>query len=51
MEVSAIIDDASAVDKRVKAKLKQTDASKGRLPAFVTVVEFGQPKSVFKKRS
>lgn len=50
MEVSAIIDDADAVDGRVRAKLKQTDASKGKLPAFVAVVEFGQPKSVFKKR-
>jgi hypothetical protein len=50
MEVSAIIDDAEAVDGRVRAKMKQTDASKGKLPAFVAVVEFGQPKSVFKKR-
>lgn len=50
MEVSAIIDDAEAVDARVRAKMKQTDASKGKLPAFVAVVEFGQPKSVFKKR-
>ena len=50
MEVSAIIDDESAIDGRVKAKMKQTDASKGKLPAFVAIVEFGQPKSVFKKR-
>lgn len=50
MEVSAIINDADAVDRRVRAKMKQTDATKGKLPAFVAVVEFGQPKSVFKKR-
>ena len=50
MEVSAIIDDVDAVDARVKAKMRQTDASKGRLPAFVAVVEFGKPTSVFKKR-
>jgi len=50
LEVSAIINDVAAVDGRVKAKMKQTDASKGKLPAFVAVVEFGQPKSVFKKR-
>jgi hypothetical protein len=50
MEVSAIIEGADAVDGRVKAKMKQTDATKGKLPAFVAVVEFGQPKSVFKKR-
>lgn len=50
MEVSAIINDADAVDRRVKAKMKQTDASKGKLPAFVAVVEFGRPQSVFKSR-
>ncbi|HRQ73778.1 MAG TPA: hypothetical protein PLU35_12190 [Phycisphaerales bacterium] len=50
LEVSAIVDNAGAVDGRLKAKLKQTDASKGTLPAYVAVVEFGQPKSVFKKR-
>jgi hypothetical protein len=48
MEVSAIINDADAVNGRVKAKMKQTEATKGRLPAVVAVVEFGQPKSVFK---
>jgi hypothetical protein len=48
--MTAIIDDADAVDGRVRAKMKQTDATKGKLPAFVAVVEFGQPKSVFKKR-
>lgn len=50
LEVSAIIDNAEAVDGRVKAKMKQTDASQGTLPAYVAVVEFGQPKSVFKRR-
>ena len=50
IEVSAIIKNAGAVEARVKAKLKQTDRSAGRLPAFVVVVEFGQPQSVFRKR-
>lgn len=50
LEVSAIIYDAEAVDGRVMAKMKQTDASNSKLPAYVAVVEFGQPKSVFKRR-
>jgi hypothetical protein len=50
LEVSAIINDEGAINGRVKAKMKQTDVSRGRLPAYVAVVEFGQPKSVFKKR-
>lgn len=50
LEVSGIVSAPAAVDARVKAKMKQTDRSKGTLPAYVAVVEFGQPKSVFKKR-
>lgn len=50
LEVSAIIDDADALEGRLKAKMKQTDASRGKLPAYVAVVEFGHPKSVFKRR-
>lgn len=50
MEVSGIINNPSSVDGRVKVKMTQTDRSKGTLPAFIAVVEFGQPKSVFKKR-
>jgi hypothetical protein len=50
LEISGIVADPDAVTHRVKTKLKQTDASAGKLPAYVAVVEFGQPKSVFKKR-
>ena len=50
MEVSGIVKGADKIGGRVKEKKKQTDASKGKLPAFVAVVEFGQPKSVFEKR-
>lgn len=50
LEVSGIIDNPDALESRVKAKLRQTDASAGKLPAFVAVVEFGQPKSAFVKR-
>lgn len=49
MEVSGIINNASELDARVKKKMKQTIRSAGKLSAYVAVVEFGQPKSVFKK--
>lgn len=50
LEVSGIVDNPDAVEPRVKAKMKQTEASAGKLPAYVAVVEFGQPKTVFKRR-
>ncbi|RJP40673.1 MAG: hypothetical protein C4547_02405 [Phycisphaerales bacterium] len=50
LEVSGIVDNADQLEARVKAKMKQTDRSAGKLPAFVAVIEFGQPKSVFKRR-
>lgn len=50
MEVSGIVEGEDKIDSRVRTKMRQTDASKGKLPAFVAVVEFGLPKSVFKKR-
>jgi hypothetical protein len=49
MEISGIVNNADALEPRVKAKMKQTYRSAGKLPAFVAVVEFGQPKSVFKR--
>jgi hypothetical protein len=50
MEVSGIINDPTALESRVRAKMRQTDQSAGKLPAFVAVVEFSQPKAVFRKR-
>ncbi len=50
LEVSGIVNDADQLNPRVKAKMRQTDRSADSLPAFVAVVEFGQPKSVFKRR-
>jgi hypothetical protein len=50
MEVSGIVNDQDAVQARVEAKLKQTARKTSRLPAFVAVVEFGKPLSIFKKR-
>jgi hypothetical protein len=44
LEVSGIIrGNASQVENRVVSKLKQTDVSDGQLPAYVAVVEFGNP--------
>ncbi|MBL8874429.1 MAG: hypothetical protein JNM86_01395 [Phycisphaerae bacterium] len=50
LEVSGIVNGEDKVDERVKDKMKQSDRSKGKLPAFIAVVEFGQPMCVFKKR-
>jgi hypothetical protein len=50
LEVSGIVDDPSRVNARVNKKAKQTDRTAGSLPAYVAVIEFGQPRSVFKKR-
>jgi hypothetical protein len=50
LEVSGIVDDPSQLMPRVKAKIKQIDRSARTVPGFVAVVEFGQPKSVFKRR-
>jgi len=50
MEVSGIVNDPARLPSRVNRKLIQTDRSAGALPAYVVVVEFSQPKSVFKKR-
>ena len=34
----------TAIDRRVREKLKQTQPSSGSLPAFVAVIEFGSPR-------
>ena len=50
LEVSGIVNDPAELMPRVKAKMKQIDRSARTLPGFVAVVEFGQPKSVFKRK-
>lgn len=50
MEVSGIVNNRNEVESRVRQKLKQTDRSAGTMPAFVVVVDFGQPFSAFEKR-
>jgi hypothetical protein len=46
LEVSGIGNgDDSAVNARVKKKLKQTTVSDGTLPAYIVVVEFGTPRA------
>lgn len=50
MEVSGIVKNPGAVSGRVSRKFKQTNQSAGRLPAYVAVIEFSQPKSVFRKK-
>jgi hypothetical protein len=47
LEVSGIrTGSESAVESRVKQKLRQTQPSDGTLPAIIIVVEFGSPQSV-----
>ncbi len=51
LEISGILNDKDALDARVKQKLKQTGLSDGTtLPAYVSIVEFGNPIIVFLKK-
>jgi hypothetical protein len=52
LEVSGILDgDDSEISTRVRLKQEQTQKSDATgLPAYVCVVEFGQPQSYFTKR-
>ena len=51
LEVSGIRNgNNSTIDRRVRQKLKQTTPTDGPLPAFVVVVEFGQPLSKVKTK-
>jgi hypothetical protein len=50
LEVSGIVNDPGRLRSRTTAKKKQTDRSAGTLPAYVAVVEFGTPQSVFEER-
>jgi len=46
LEVSGILNgDESSIRSRVKTKLEQIARSDGKLPAYVVVVEFSQPRS------
>jgi len=38
------------INARTKGKKKQTEQSEGKLPAFVAVTEFGNPKTIFSKK-
>lgn len=51
LEVSGIRNgNNSTIDRRVRQKLEQTAPTDGPLPAFVVVVEFGQPLSKVKTK-
>jgi hypothetical protein len=51
LEVSGIRNgDNNTINRRVRRKLAQASASDGSLPAFVVVVEFGNPLSKVQKR-
>ena len=52
LEVSGIrVGTASDIASRTQKKLRQTSLSDGKLPALVTVVEFGTPRSRVVKKS
>lgn len=50
LEVSGIVNNPAAVAPRTRSKAKQTaQSANSGLPAFVAIVEFGQPQGVFTK--
>ena len=52
LEVSGILKGSSTVvAARVSQKLRQTDLSDGKLPAYAIVVEFSHPRAVVKKKT
>ena len=53
LEISGILQESTTntVEKRLKIKIKQTEQSdESRLPAYISIVEFGKPKAIFKKK-
>lgn len=53
LEISGILKESSTntVEKRLKLKIKQTEQSDSScLPAYISIVEFSEPKAVFKKK-
>ena len=53
LEISGILQESATntVEKRLKIKIKQTEQSdESRLPAYISIVEFGKPKAIFKKK-
>lgn len=53
LEISGILKEnaTNTVEKRLKIKIKQTEQSDGScLPAYISIVEFGEPKAIFKKK-
>lgn len=53
LEISGILKEntTNTVEKRLKIKIKQTEQSDDScLPAYISIVEFGEPKAIFKKK-